>query len=136
MDWRRLMDVRRLITGAAMCGLLVAAACAGPRQLQPPRTAGAAQQLVSVHGYVGLFGGPLNAKTRRMALNNSPDTDARVTVWSAGRRLAETVTGADGRFLINLMPGRYTVRADCGQATPLVVTAAQARRVMLSCDVP
>jgi hypothetical protein len=130
------MDMRRLITGAAMCGLLVAAACAGPRQLQPPRTAGAAQHLVAVHGYVGLFGGPLNPTTGRMALNNSPAADLRVTVWSAGRQVAETVTGAKGRFLITLMPGRYTVRADCGQAKPLVVTAERARRVMLSCDVP
>lgn len=130
------MDMRRLITGAAICGLLLAAACAGHRQLRPPRTAGAAQQPVPVSGYVGLFGGPLNPKTGLMALNNSPESDARVTVWSTGRRVAETVTGPDGRFLINLTPGRYTVRADCGQAKPLVVTAEQARRVMLSCDVP
>jgi hypothetical protein len=90
---------------------------------------------VLVSGHVGLFGGPLNPKTGRMALNGSPAAQMRVTAVSKTRKVAAT-TGRDGRFVLHLPPGNYLIKSECGVGKHLAVHGQRPVHIDLQCDVP
>lgn len=47
--------------------------------------------------------------------------EARITFWRSGALIAETRSGADGRFRVALLPGTYRVVGESESAIPHAV---------------
>lgn len=108
--------------------LLALAACGRGGQ-------GTVGEPVSVSGYVGLDGGPVNPTTGDMALQDSPAAQVHVVAMSGTVTVASAVTGNTGRFTLRLAPGRYLIKAGCGVGRRVVVHE-RTLQVTLRCDVP
>ena len=122
---------------AVLVSVVLVAAVAGCGQ-SPGRSHGqtAMDPVGTVSGRVGVFGGPLNPKTGRMAADNSPGGGLLISATPADRRVVTTVTGADGWFTLALALGRYSVSPSCGPDQTVVVTPSKPTVVNLRCDVP
>ncbi len=125
--------VRARSAAAVALGLGLAACSrqSGPSSVTPASSAAAATT-GTLTGVVRMYGGPMDARTGKQALNGSPGPDWTVGVLSGGRTVAEGRSDAAGRFLFRLAPGRYTLA--CGQEPSVVVLAGQT--VSVYCDVP
>ncbi len=113
---------------ATLIAVVLAACGSGHDAGNPPGT---------VQGHVGLFGGPLNPETGKMALSDAPQPGVAVTATSVDRRVvARTTTDAAGHFTLHLAAGRYSIAPECGAAQTLVVASGQADTIALQCAVP
>ncbi len=121
-------------TAAAIALILCLAACSHDRGAAEaangsPSDAPATGTLT---GLVRMYGGPMNPKTGKQALNGSAGSGWPVKVLSGGHTVAEGKSDATGKFRFRLVPGRYTL--ECGRESKVVVLAGQT--VSVDCKVP
>jgi hypothetical protein len=83
-------------------------------------------------GTVLMYGGPLNPRTGKQALNGTPGPDWTVTVRSGSHFVGRTTSDSSGHFSFVLAPGTYTL--GCAQPHPIVVRAGT--RSSADCVVP
>lgn len=101
-----------------------------------PSTPTSAATTGTVTGQLGLYGGPLNPKTNKQALNGKPVPHATVTATAEDGTRAQTKTDGHGRFVFRLRPGRYTLSSDCAGRVRVTVRAGATVHHDLVCPVP
>ncbi len=114
-----------LIVGLTACSHGSAASHTPPASVTDSATTG------TLTGLVRMYGGPMNPKTGKQALNGSPGSDWPVKVLLGAKTVAERKSDSAGRFRFLLAPGRYTLA--CGQQSNVVVVAG--KTVSVDCKV-
>jgi hypothetical protein len=93
--------------------------------------------LATVTGTVRIYGGPINPKTGKVALNGNPmATVAPVVVKQGTRVVLQSKTEASGRYRVQVPAGSYTIAAGCSQPEAVSLTAGESLAKDLNCDVP
>jgi hypothetical protein len=118
---------------ASICLLCLAACGEGSTTagITPSHTATAATT-GRLTGNVLMYGGPLNPRTGKQALNGTPGPDWTVTVRSGSRLVAKTTSDSTGHFCFVLIPGTYTL--GCGPPQRVVLRVGTSASA--DCPVP
>jgi hypothetical protein len=122
--------MRMRVVSVVVVAVLGLAGCAGAHHVQGASATG------TISGRLGIFGGPLDPKTGRMAADNAPGQDTAISVRGPDGRVVTTMTHADGRYSLDVPAGRYTLTPACGVATVAVVVSGHGTVADLRCDVP